>query len=1208
MAKKRRISLFPRFRLAILILIVCAQLQVVGVISHQDVCSRLTSVAQADAGDSWRDSGWKYRKEISVDHTLAEGESFADYPLLFSITDVDLKSIDNGGKVGKEDGTDILFTEGDGVTQLSHEVEEYDPSTGKLTVWVKIPTLSNIADTKVYIYYGNASAGDQQDANNVWTSQYEMVQHMDGNSSLGDSTANDNDGAKAGTTLPQEIQGKIGKAQSFDESGTIVINDDDSLDFGNGDWTISFWLDFGDSDGGDVVSKGKSGENSLRVQKTATDGIWSNITGNGIFNYPVYSWGDGTYLYTVDRYNQRVVKTRLSDMSFVGEIKTWTGGAGQFSDPIGVWGDSTRLYVANSNYHRIEVFNLGDLSYITQIGSGAGGSGDNDFYYADNTWGDGTYLYILDTYNNRIVKRRADDYSFVAKIGTQGIGNDQFYRPWGIWGDGTYLYIADSSNNRIVKRKCSDLSYVTKIGTLGTGNDQFSKPTGIWGDGTYIYVGDSYNNRIVKRLASTFAYVSQIGGTASGTGNNQFNYPNGIWGDGPYLYVNDSNNDRIVKRLASDLSYVSALGIGQGGNYMAPVGIYNDGTYLYLTDTLNSSVVKRRLSDHSVVSKIGSLGTGNDQFNYPNGIWGDGTYLYIGDSSNNRIVKRLASNLSYVAQIGTYGSGNDQFYGVRGIWGDGTYLYVVDSYNHRIFKRLASDLSYVSLIGGAPSGTGNDQFYYPSYIWGDGTYLYITDGNNNRIVKRRIDDMSFVSKIGSSGEGNDEFNNLCGITAASGYLYVVDNGNLRIMKRLASDLSYYDEFAGSTLEDLSSGVSDGYNYITITKKNVGGISTLSTYINGALDSDTAERTYSDTSNDKNLVMGHLLTGKIDELRIITGVASLNRIVTDYNNQSSPGTYLSVLAEEERMDHFSISGISSQLSGGSQTLTISAIGSSGNVYSLYGGDHSVTLSGANIDAAGTPVFVDKNGSRINFGSSGTLTFTNGLATAVITLYKAETASIGISDGTYLQGDSFGIQVLPLGSVFIPPQKPSVSLSNLTFGNMPEDIKEIAVSASFDFKDSSWEAYDRDKMNSVLSEKRTVYVKFRNAEGGVSDVITIFPGSVVLNEGDIVKTADSFDVYIIKYKGGKRFKRLILSPSVFSSYQHLRWENLKTVSQSQMDDYTTSSLAQVMGDPNLYELTPLGDTGKRRLVNLSEGHDPDSAYEINSVDRDSYLLVD
>jgi hypothetical protein len=78
-------------------------------------------------------------------------------------------------------------------------------------------------------------------------------------------------------------------------------------------------------------------------------------------------------------------------------------------------------------------------------------------------------------------------------------------------------------------------------------------------------------------------------------------------------------------------------------------------------------------------------------------------------------------------------------------------------------------------------------------------------------------------------------------------------------------------------------------------------------------------------------------------------------------------------------------------------------------------------------------------------------------------------------------------------------------------------------------------------------------------------------------------------------------------VFESYQHLRWENIKTISEMQMDSYAASSFVQVAGDPVLYELFPEGDTGTRRIVGGNESYDKDSVYEINSMDRDSYALM-
>ncbi|RLA77346.1 MAG: hypothetical protein DRG30_00415, partial [Epsilonproteobacteria bacterium] len=117
-------------------------------------------------------------------------------------------------------------------------------------------------------------------------------------------------------------------------------------------------------------------------------------------------------------------------------------------------------------------------------------------------------------------------------------------------------------------------------------------------------------------------------------------------------------------------------------------------------------------------------------------------------------------------------------------------------------------------------------------------------------------------------------------------------------------------------------------------------------------------------------------------------------------------------------------------------------------------------------------------------------------------------------------------------------------------------------------------------------------------------------------DGTPTLESLDVYIVKLVGTKKFKRLVLNPTVFESYGHLNWEDIQTVSQSVMDEYTTSGLVRVDGDPDekVYAMTPDGDIGSKSWINLSAedflgatGSDADSIYTINSTDGGNYNAV-
>jgi hypothetical protein len=125
--------------------------------------------------------------------------------------------------------------------------------------------------------------------------------------------------------------------------------------------------------------------------------------------------------------------------------------------------------------------------------------------------------------------------------------------------------------------------------------------------------------------------------------------------------------------------------------------------------------------------------------------------------------------------------------------------------------------------------------------------------------------------------------------------------------------------------------------------------------------------------------------------------------------------------------------------------------------------------------------------------------------------------------------------------------------------------------------------------------------------IGNPIQVIP---TIPEGAIIRATNGIDVYIVKYVGSKKFKRLVLSPSVFNNYGHLKWENLMVVSQAILDSFVTSDLVRAVGDSKIYRLYPQGDSGQKRLVKDAGvmtrlGLDSDSIYEINSFDRESYV---
>ena len=171
------------------------------------VAAQFLAVGQAQ---SWYNTSWTHRKQITIAHgQVSGGSALTNFPALISeASDSDLAAS------AQSNGNDILFTASDGATKLNHEIETYTSSTGQLTAWVQIPSLSATTDTVIYMYYGNAGASNQQSVTAVWDSNYQGVWHLPNGTTLSasDSTANGRNGT---ISSPAATAGEIGGGASF---------------------------------------------------------------------------------------------------------------------------------------------------------------------------------------------------------------------------------------------------------------------------------------------------------------------------------------------------------------------------------------------------------------------------------------------------------------------------------------------------------------------------------------------------------------------------------------------------------------------------------------------------------------------------------------------------------------------------------------------------------------------------------------------------------------------------------------------------------------------------------------------------------------------------------------------------------------------------------------------------------------------------------
>jgi hypothetical protein len=126
------------------------------------------------ARHSWYDSHWTRSIKLTITHVLTP-KDLTNFTFLASITNTDF--ITNA----QADGDDFIFVDPTNTTHYPYEIDTYNPDTGSLTAWVRIPRLRSFTDTTVYLYYGNLNCTSQQDPARLWTG-YLLVHHFTGTS------------------------------------------------------------------------------------------------------------------------------------------------------------------------------------------------------------------------------------------------------------------------------------------------------------------------------------------------------------------------------------------------------------------------------------------------------------------------------------------------------------------------------------------------------------------------------------------------------------------------------------------------------------------------------------------------------------------------------------------------------------------------------------------------------------------------------------------------------------------------------------------------------------------------------------------------------------------------------------------------------------------------------------------------------------------
>jgi biopolymer transport protein ExbB len=204
----------------------------------------LLAVPNAQA---WWDGKWKERKKVQFD-TSSKGsdikDNLTDLPVL-----VRLHTGNFSFSNAKPDGSDLRFVSADDKSPLKYHIEKFDPKEEIALVWVKVPRISGGTNQdSIWLYYGNPSATDGQDAGGTYDVNQVADYHFseqEGNPK--DSTAYGNHAASFSGKLA--VPSAVGNGAWFDGTGAqMTVARSASLNFAKG-FTFSAWVRLAQSAG-----------------------------------------------------------------------------------------------------------------------------------------------------------------------------------------------------------------------------------------------------------------------------------------------------------------------------------------------------------------------------------------------------------------------------------------------------------------------------------------------------------------------------------------------------------------------------------------------------------------------------------------------------------------------------------------------------------------------------------------------------------------------------------------------------------------------------------------------------------------------------------------------------------------------------------------------------------------------------------------------
>ncbi len=193
---------------------------------------------------------YSYYTPVTIDAGKVDA-TLANFPVVINSTVSQLATTANGGHVqntasGGASGSvtvpaDFIIDDNDACdTTLDFEVEDYDPATGEIVVYVKVPSLSDTSDTTLYLCYGDSgTTTSQENVAGVWSNNYVAVYHLgETGGTYYDSTGNHDMTPQNSPT--QGVTGILGDAVELNGSNQYLTYTGDPV--GSYPYTLEGWI------------------------------------------------------------------------------------------------------------------------------------------------------------------------------------------------------------------------------------------------------------------------------------------------------------------------------------------------------------------------------------------------------------------------------------------------------------------------------------------------------------------------------------------------------------------------------------------------------------------------------------------------------------------------------------------------------------------------------------------------------------------------------------------------------------------------------------------------------------------------------------------------------------------------------------------------------------------------------------------------------